>query len=245
MPNTEDKVNELKLEFVQFKSELKAAVTLTRYLLGAITTIVFIFFGISYAKLDGIVQKSVEALIENETITQATSSATAASEKSIALSEEASRAAQQSATAANAEFVKAQDEMQNAINSFHETVSKLHRYEEQAQGHVLNIEVELEGIKSKIPNLSQLSQGGIAKNGEIIKAPSGSVADWTLIISPRYIGHGLDGIGENTLLLSADYSVEPESPDSWKITAYSRHKFGQTTTSIDSEVNYVLIPTGR
>ena len=144
------------------------------------------------------------------------------------------------------EIQSARSEIPEAVEEINKTFAKLDGYVGEANKRVRIIDQKLELIDSIIPNLEKLSIFGTAKHGDKIKVPWGTIGDWNLMVSPKYIGASGDETGDsNTVLLSADYYVKVVDKETWEVTSVSRHKFGLSIRTYPGEVNYLIIPKGR
>ena len=116
----------------------------------------------------------------------------------------------------------------------------------QSESLLLEIKSKRSDIENLIPQLSQLSLAGRASNNDIIRVPLGTIDDWNIIVSPRYITRPNEkAYGSDTSVVSGVWRVTPESDKrGWKIIASTTHKFGKASMDGNGEVNFLLVRRG-
>ncbi len=243
--DADKEISELKEELRDLKSEIQIAKGTIKSTLTIISVIIFMFFGITYNNLDGIVGKVVDEEIKDGAITKAISRIDKESEDSIAKINYRIKEIETKSNEAANKIDGASDRILNSIPKILGTISKLDSYKATASSKVDDIEKLRIKAEDIIPSLEHISVSGTAEHGDFVEVPLGSVSDWSILITPMYIGPSGEGIDNNeTVLLSADYKARIENANGWRIVAISRYKFGASSKEYASKVNYLLIPKG-
>lgn len=242
--NDQDDIKNLEKELSELKVDIRVAKNTLKASISVIAIILFIFFGITYSKLDSIVYKAVEKFIEIKAVAQVTENAKQISEDSIRKSQLAALDAEQVSSKASEKIQASQKQIIEEVQQTLQTLNRLDEYENTAEQRVKEIENSLAHIQKLIPELENLSLAGVAKHGEVVSVPWGTISDWNIMLSPKFIGTGKSIETKDTVLISAYFYARPQSSNSWKITAQSRHSFGVDIKNFSGEVNYLLVPKG-
>jgi predicted RNase H-like nuclease (RuvC/YqgF family) len=238
----EEKLDKLQEQVDALSSQVHKAKTIIviggPILAGVITA----FFGISYNKIgeqtDAAVQKYIDGIAFERTVAELKTKA----EEANSQIESIKRSTQEQIDHLNSQLEKRNRELVNQIPGIHELMSKLSNYESTAKKFVASIEEYDRVAASLVPSLQKLSTYGTAKHGEVISVPEGTAKQWSIIVSPKYIGADQSDSGGNlTPLLSADYGVRLISPTEWQVSALSRYKFGAAVKTYEGMVNYIII----
>jgi hypothetical protein len=89
------------------------------------------------------------------------------------------------------------------------------------------------------------SLSGSAAHGEWVKAPSGTVNDWSILISPREMGAEEARSEEDNRLLAFRVFAVAVNDSSWQVTA--QYRFGYALDNrnvhwVNGTANYLLVP---
>ena len=240
----EERIKKLESEIQELTTQISKAKNYVviggPILIGLLTA----FFGISYNKIGVQVDEAVTNHINATAFEKSTAKLKEASLSAKKEIEESVRNTNEIISGFRAETKNKYDTLLQKIPSIHETMQKLSTYEALANSKVEQIEKSVIKAEKLVPSIKRFSVYGEVKNGGEIPVPSGTVADWSVIISPKYIGLSGAGIaGTNTPLLSANYSVQVASPTTWHVRAISRYKFGKSEKIHEGKVNYLIVPS--
>lgn len=89
------------------------------------------------------------------------------------------------------------------------------------------------------------SHAGSAAHGEWVKAPSGTVNDWSILVSPREMGTEEPRSEEDNRLLAFRVFAVAVSDSSWQVTAQYRFGYALDNRSVhwvNGTANYLLVP---
>lgn len=232
MGDDKEDIAKLKGELLDLKAEIKIAKTTLKASVSILAAVLFIFFGVTYANMGGMAKEAVKALLNAEVTAEAAQKAQDAATQSMATSAKAADDVKKRSEETLALFQSASDRVTTELPNITGLIGRLQQYDQTAQERLRHI-----------PDLKNLIRAGIAKDGDVIRVPSGKVKDWSITVSPRYIGfdEGEEIGGADTALLSAVYSVKPtKSYDGWIVTAVSRHKFGASVKENRGQVYFLM-----